>query len=218
MHADKSVILSQGPWAELPESLSCQLKELVRPTPYAKGSVLYRAGDPARGLFFVFEGLVGLFSGSEEGREHLLRIFGRGVCLGHRALVADEPHQGEARVLETSKIGLLEAERAHQLLRESPEFAAHMMKKLAVELRRAEHRLASAIEKQVAARIAETLIYLKDSFPDHRWTRNDIAYYSGSTGPTVIRTLAFFESEGLIQQEGRDIVIQDLKKLAEVAG
>lgn len=204
-------------WTFLPDSVICVLDELTQPKTYKKGSYLYMAEERPKGLFFVYHGLVGLSRTSEDGKEHLFRIFGKGLCLGHRALVGEEPYHASAKVLEDSMIGFVEADAVYKLLHENSEFARQMLKKLAKELRMAELRLAGSTNKQVSERVAEALIYLVADFPQHRWTRNEIADYCGTTAPTVIRTLAQFEDQGFIAQQGREIRILNRRALEDFA-
>ena len=204
-------------WKFLPDSVACVLDEVAVKKTFKKGTFLYHMGEEPKGLFFIFSGLVGLFNTSQDGKEHLFRIFGNGQCLGHRTLMAGETYHAAAKVLEPSEIGIVDASTTHDLLRTHHEFSLTMMKKLAIELGRAELRLAATTDKQVAARVAEAMLYLKETYPDHKWTRNEIAYYCGSTGPTVIRTLSDFESRGFIEQIGRDISILDREGLKSFA-
>lgn len=174
-------------------------------------------GEAPKGLFFVFEGLVGLYNTNEQGKERLLRIFGKGQCLGHRSLLAKDAYHANARVIEKSQIGFISSKKAMELLATNHEFCFKMLEKLAKELKHAELRLASSTESQVSERVAEAMLYLKETYPTHKWTRNEIAYYCGSTGPTVIRTLSDFEKKGIIKQEGRDILIVDKEELRKIA-
>ena len=204
-------------WDFLPESLACTLDEIAIQKTYKKGTFLYHMGEEPKGLFFIFSGLVGVFSTTESGNEHLLRIFGESQCMGHRSLLANENYHAGGKVLEDAVIGFVDAATVRTLINENSDFAQRMISKLAVELRRAEIRLAASSDKQVAERVAEAMLYLKIAFPEHKWTRNEIAYYCGSTAPTVIRTLADFEKRGFIEQHGRDISILDPESLKNFA-
>ena len=62
-------------------------------------------------------------------------------------------------------------------------------------------------------RIAEALLFLRENFQDKNWTRKEISEWAGTTTETVIRTLADFEKEGLIEQTGRLITISKRDKL-----
>lgn len=204
-------------WKFLPDSVACELDKVAVVKSYKKGTFLYHMGDTPKGLFFVFNGLVGLFNTTKNGKEHLFRIFGNDQCLGHRSLMAHESYHAGAKVLENAEIGFIDSDTTHRLLKENHEFSLKMMQKLAVELRRAELRLAASVDQQVAERVAEAMLYLKETYSDYKWTRNEIAHYCGSTGPTVIRTLANFEKQGFIEQLGRKISIIDHESLREFA-
>jgi CRP-like cAMP-binding protein len=204
-------------WKFLPDSVACVLDEVAVKKSFKKGDFLFHMGEKPRGLFFIFKGLVGTFNTSQDGKEHLFRIFGNGQCLGHRTLMAGGQYNAAAKVLEASEIGIVDTQTTFELLRKNHDFSLTMMKKLALELGRAEQRLAAATDRQVAERVAEAMIYLKETYPDHKWTRNEIAYYCGSTGPTVIRTLSEFEKKGFIEQVGRDISIKDKEALRSFA-
>jgi len=76
------------------------------------------------------------------------------------------------------------------------------------------HRISSnsAIE-----RIAEALLFLREHFHEKNWTRKEISEWAGTTTETVIRTLADFEEEGLINQTGRLITILNREALLQKA-
>jgi CRP-like cAMP-binding protein len=61
------------------------------------------------------------------------------------------------------------------------------------------------------------VLYLREVFPEHQWTRREIAEFCGSSTPTVIRTLAKFEAEGILRQHGRKIEIVRREALLELA-
>jgi CRP-like cAMP-binding protein len=177
---------------------------------YKRGDHIYKASEAPLGLYFIKSGLVSLVMGGESGSELLLRLFKPGQILGHRALFAHEKYHASAIALESTTILFLSQPDVKSLIRNQCDLAETLLNLLAVDLRIAEEKLLSLTEKDVTTRIAETLIYLKEMFPDHNWTRQEIANYCGSTAATVIRTLSKFEEDGLIEQNGRQISI--LKK------
>lgn len=181
--------------------------------PFKRGHAVYRTGDQPQGLYLVETGLVGLVMIGEKGQEHLVRLFKPGQIFGHRSLFAKEPYYGTATALEGTQVRFLEKKLVRELLQNSPELAEYLLETLSREMRRAEQKQVSLSEKDVTARIAETILYLKELKPDHVWTRQEIADYCGSTAATVIRTLAYFENQKWIAQEGRAIIIQNREAL-----
>jgi CRP-like cAMP-binding protein len=61
------------------------------------------------------------------------------------------------------------------------------------------------------------LFFLRDNFEEKNWTRREIGEWAGTTPETVMRTLADFENQGMIQQQGREIHIIDRKRLLDAA-
>lgn len=184
---------------------------------YKRGAFLYQIGEEPTGIYFVASGLVGLTLVGISGREHLLRLCKRGQFLSHRSLLASEPYHASAVSLENSEIYFVPKKEFFEIYERYPSGCKPIVQSLARELRQAEIRFASMSDKDVTARIAETLIYLKNVYPDHAWTRREIAELCGSTTSTVIKVLARFESTKIISQDGRAIVISDAEALLTVS-
>jgi CRP-like cAMP-binding protein len=85
------------------------------------------------------------------------------------------------------------------------------------ELRAAEGRLCAHSDKNAAERVAEAVLFLREKFPSQNWTRKEIAEWAGTTPETVMRSLADFETRGLIEQVGRKINILDRSALVKEA-
>lgn len=200
-------------WNKLSEKVKQQFLRSIEQKKYSRGESIYQAGEPPQGLYFIEEGLVGLVMAGSAGQEHLVRLFSGGSFLGHRSLFSDEIHHASSRALEKTKILFLSKEKCFEIMKEQPDLSFVIISALGKQLRLAEEKLVSMTENDVAARIAEALVYLKELHPEHHWTRQEIADFCGSTAPTVIRVLGRFEEAGLIQQQGRDIIILNKKAL-----
>lgn len=199
-------------------------QEITAPFPVRtlnRGEIVFRQGELARGIFALESGLVGLFGLAVSGREMLYTLFRTGQLLGHRAYFSGQPHLSEARALVPVQIRFVPARDLEQLLRDQPDFTRGLLSEMASLIGTFGQRLADAADKPAPARIAATLLYLKDFAPRHRWRRSDIADYSGSTAPTVVRTLRELEELGLLQLRGREIQIRDnsgLRRWIESSG
>ncbi len=178
-----------------------------------RGDVIYRAGETPQNIYFVESGLVGLGLWGESGKDHLVRLFREGQIFGHRSLLAQENYHATATVIDESYVRVLSKEQMRERMKGNCDLAEKLLETLAKELRQAESRQLLLSEKDAPARIAEAVVYLKELHPEYYWTRQEIADFCGTTTPTVIRTLAKFVDEGLLQQEGREIIIIDKKRL-----
>lgn len=180
-----------------------------------KGEVIYHEGDNPKNIYFLKEGLIGLFYISESGKESFLRIFSPKNVFGHRSFFADEPYHASSIALRNSEIYVIPQDSCNKLCLNEPHFLKLMAKGLAQDLRRAEHRMSDLSDKSVNVRIGEALIYLKNKYSNQVWTRKEIAEYTGSTPETVTRVMTSLEDAGLIEKKGRDFNILDEDKILD---
>lgn len=183
---------------------------------YKKKTTVYHSGEEPQGIYFIKSGLVGLILNSENGTEHLLRLFRPGQFFGHRSLFAEEKYHASAICLENSEIAFVEKKSLLQEIEKNPILALTFLKGLSIELRNCEIHRVTLTEKEVIQRAAEAIVYLMELAPEHKWTRQEIAEYCESTPTTIIKTLAKLEEMHLIQQDGHRIKILDRNGLLEL--
>ena len=181
---------------------------------FKRGENIYQASDKPKGIYFIEQGLVGLLIiGSESGKEHLLRFFKTSQFFGHRSLFSDEDYHGNTIALEPTKIRLVHKNVILHVLENFPILYKEITGVLAKELRRCENQRVMILENQILSRTAQAIIYLKDIYPNHNWTRQEIANFCASTVSTIIKAMAELEDMGLISQKGRSIEIVDREGL-----
>lgn len=200
-------------WKNLPADVIKEVEKVVEKKVFNRGDVLYRADEEPRGIYFISKGLVGLVVFGLSGQEHLVRLYKCWQFFGHRALFAKEKYHATATALEETHVLFVNKDLLCELIRKHWEVSFSFLEVMAQDLRRAEQRIVSRSELDVTARVAESLVFLKDMYPHHRWTRKEIADFCGSTTPTVIKVMAKLEAEGLIEQIGRDIKILSREEL-----
>lgn len=176
---------------------------------FRRGERIYSAGESPTHLFAIESGLVGLTLVSPSGAEHLLRLFGAGNYFGHRSVLAQETYHADAMALEESQVKCVRVDELARVLGRDAEVSRDLLQQLARDLGRAERQRVDWLESDVHSRVAEAVVYLKERYGDHRWTRAEIASFCGSTVSTVIKTLAKFEERGWIAQNGREIQVRD---------
>ncbi len=180
-----------------------------------RGEVIYHEGSPPDALYFVEDGLVGLFHVTESGKESFLRVFTKGDILGHRSYFAHEEYHASAIALTKTRLRMITKEKVDGFLQENPKLLYKLLELLAKDLGKAELRMASLVDKSANARIAESLVCLKLKYPNQTWTRKEIAEYSGSTLESVTRLMSQLAEEGLIVKQGRDFSFEDHNKILE---
>jgi CRP-like cAMP-binding protein len=177
--------------------------------------IFYQDNEPL-GLYTISSGLVKLEVTSVSGQNHTLRYLGAGSALGYRSLFANEKYQATAIAIEKTEICFIPKNTVMDIFKQHPEAALKILESLSKDLRQAEEKWTSQMDKDASERIAEALIFLQDHFQHQNWTRKEIAEWAGTTPETVIRTLAQFEQEGFVDQsQGRTIKLINKQKLIE---
>lgn len=184
---------------------------------FKKNQVIFREGDKPQGLFCISSGSVKLSRIDENGNEILLKVYIPGNIIGYRALFAHESYQATAIAHEDVEVCFVQESVLKNMMEKDLELALSFLKQMSQDIREYEARMASIVTKSVPQRVAEALLVLKRALPDSKWTRKEIAEWAGTTPETVIRTLAQFQEEGLIVQEGRSIQIQNKDLLSNIA-
>jgi CRP-like cAMP-binding protein len=144
---------------------------------------------------------------------------------GYRAHFADENFVTTAAAFEPSVIGYVPMETIDQLIRQNNALAIFFIKQLSVDLGIADARTVNLTQKHIRGRLAESLLFLKDSYGVEEdgftlsiyLSREDLASLSNMTTSNAIRTLSNFASERLIAIDGRKIKLIDEEKLKKIS-
>ncbi|HAN18555.1 MAG: Crp/Fnr family transcriptional regulator [Bacteroidetes bacterium GWC2_33_15] len=202
-----------------------QLKRNSSCTHYKKGDIIYKEGDKPTGLICLSKGKVKIYKEGVGGREQIVRMAKPVGFIGYRALFAEQNYIASAEAIEDCVICTIEKETLYQLLRKNSELSFNIIRSLASELGFSNNRTVTLTQKHIRGRLAESLIFLKDTYGFEEdgstirvyLSREDIANLSNMTTSNAIRTLSTFASEHIINLDGRKIKIIDLKSLERVS-
>jgi CRP-like cAMP-binding protein len=144
---------------------------------------------------------------------------------GYRAFFADENFVTTAAAFEPSTIGYVPMEVIDKLIRENNKLALFFIKQLSIDLGIADARTVNLTQKHIRGRLAESLLFLKDSYGLEEdgstlsiyLSREDLASLSNMTTSNAIRTLSNFASERLIAIDGRKIKLIDEERLKKIS-
>jgi CRP-like cAMP-binding protein len=111
------------------------------------------------------------------------------------------------------------------LLKENNELALFFIRQLSVDLGVSDERTVSLTQKHIRGRLAESLLFLKDTYGVEEdqctlsiyLSREDLANLSNMTTSNAIRTLSNFAAEKLITIDGRKIKIIEEDKLKKIS-
>jgi CRP-like cAMP-binding protein len=192
---------------------------------FKKGDIIFKEGDKPTGLICLAEGKVKIFKEGVGGREQIVRMARPIGFIGYRALFAEENYFSSAVALEDSLVCIIDKENLMKVMKNSTPLCLKILKMMAGELGFSNNRTVTLTQKHIRGRLAESLIFLKETygFEDDGITlkvylsREDIANLSNMTTSNAIRTLSAFASEKIIILDGRKIKIIDVPKLERVS-
>lgn len=187
---------------------------------FKKGSMLFKEGEPVKGIYLLYSGAVKVHKHWTDGKELVLRFTRTGDILGHRGLAAGDVYPVSATALEDSKACFITNSFLESTLKADHGFTYTLMQFYAAELQKAELRMRNLALMEVKGRIAGTLLELqavygtaKNKYIRVPVTRQDIAGYAGTTYETVFKFLKTLVASNTIQVAGKSIRINKPEKL-----
>jgi CRP-like cAMP-binding protein len=192
---------------------------------YKKGEIIFKEGDKPMGLMILAEGKVKIFKEGVGGREQIVRMAKPVGFIGYRALFAEENHTATAVAIEDCVSCIVDKESVYRVIRSNADLSMSIIASFASELGFSHDRTVTLTQKHIRGRLAESLIFLKNTYgyEDDGKTikiylsREDVANLSNMTTSNAIRTLSTFAQEGVISIDGRKIRILDLHKLERIS-
>ncbi|HEX5035184.1 MAG TPA: cyclic nucleotide-binding domain-containing protein, partial [bacterium] len=193
-----------------------QLEGLFRQRPTVKlkkKDILFQEGDTPNAVYFVSRGKIKVFRIHDDGKEFVTGVYGSGDFLGYVPLLQASDQIESAAAMEESEVCKIPKDDFLALVYKNRDVAARFLRLLAKGAVEQERQLLSLAYDTVKRRVAQALIRLGTRRISIQ--RDDLAGMAGTATETVIRCLSDLREEGLIQIEGRDILILDQAGLEE---
>jgi CRP/FNR family transcriptional regulator len=130
-------------FADLPANTREALDSLKTVSPCRQGSILFREGEAARGIFVLCEGRASVSVCSESGRRLALRVAGPGEVLGLSACLSSGSYEVTAETLDDAPVASIRREDLLRFLCHHHEACLQVAHLLSQDLHIAYHRLRS---------------------------------------------------------------------------
>ena len=192
---------------------------------YKKNEVIYCEGETPGSLMCLLNGKVKIYKDGVGGRSQIIRVIKNKEYFAYRAYFAQENFVTAAAAFEPCTICHIPMEAIVKLIMENAELAMFFIKQLSIDLGISDERTVSLTQKHIRGRLAESLIFLKDTYGVEEdgftlsiyLSREELANLSNMTTSNAIRTLSNFASEKLIAIDGRKIKLIDEEKLKKIS-
>ena len=205
---------------ELVNLSDCKTSHIIK-----KGEVIFEEGENVNGIYCIKDGICKLTKLSANGKDHIVKLVTKGELLGQRSMISDEPVNLSAIALEDMQVCFIPKSEVMGYFDKNNQFSMNVMKTICGDLKEADDHMVNLAQKTVKERLAETLLYLHDTFGENednslkiQLSRDELASIIGTANESCIRLLSDFKKLGLIELTGKKIVLKDinaLKKLAE---
>ncbi len=210
--------VSQDTLARLAEKV--ELREMRR------RQVVYLPGDPGQSVFFINGGRIKISKVTRDGKELTLAYRGPGEIFGELTIVEGGPREEMAEAMESALVTELDRGEFDKILRTESSVGYKLTKIVTQRRRELENKLEQLVFKDVNAKLAELLLRLaaEHGIEDSRGTlvaikitHQEMANLIGSTRETVSLTLSQFKKRGLIDNDGRKVILTDREGLKALA-
>lgn len=222
LHSLKSLPFFSG----LEEKVLKKIMSIGRELNFEKGAIIFMENVPLEGLHILKKGLVKIYKLSKEGREQILHIVNEGETFaGAPIFLHQAKYPAFAQALEPSSIVLISRDLLFGLIRKNPDISLKVLESFSNYL----NALVSLVDdlslKDVSRRLARFLLDLAKTkgkptrrgiVIDTKLTKQDIASQLGTVREVISRTLSRFQAKGLINLQGKFIIITNEAKLASL--
>ncbi|MFN3942023.1 MAG: Crp/Fnr family transcriptional regulator [Flavobacterium sp.] len=204
---------------ELIKIANCKTSYTVK-----KGEPIFEEGNLLNGVYCVKEGVCKMTKLSSNGKDQIVKLVKPGELLGQRSLISEEKANLSAVALEDMEVCFIPKTEIMEFFQKNNHFSMNMMRTICGDLKDSDDHMVSMAQKTVKERLAETLIYLEDTFGTQtdgslhiQLSREELAGMIGTATESCIRLLSEFNKNGWITLDGKKIKIAQKNALKKIS-
>nr|WP_262918604.1 Crp/Fnr family transcriptional regulator [Flavobacterium sp. HXWNR70] len=189
-----------------------------------KGEPIFEEGEVTNGVYCIKEGVCKMTKLSANGKDQIVKLVKSGEMLGQRSMISEEPANLSAIALEDMEVCFVPKAEIMQFFNQNNQFSLNIMRTICGDLKEADDQMVSMAQKSVKERLAQTLIYLEDTFGNNedgslriQLSREELAGIIGTATESCIRLLSDFNKSELIAISGKKIIIKNKKELRKLS-
>lgn len=192
---------------------------------FKRNELIYCEGETPSQMMCLLKGKVKIYKEGVGGRSQIIRMIKPIQYFGYRAYFAEEDYLTSAAAVELSTVCLIPMTIVKSMVTSNSQLSMFFIRQLSVDLGISDERTVNLTQKHIRGRLAESLLFLKDSYGLEEdgatlsiyLAREDLANLSNMTTSNAIRTLSTFVSERIIALDGRKIKIIDEERLHKIS-
>jgi CRP/FNR family transcriptional regulator len=194
------------------------------PRRFSAGEIIFGEGEPCAGLYVVESGHIRIFKTSSGGREQVLSVDGPGSSVAELPVFDGGNYPASVAAIDDAILLFLSKQDFQALCLAHPQVALKVLRVVGARLRRlvgiieelsfttVRHRLASYLLRMVGQEGKRTGGEVEIELPA---SNQELASQIGTVRELVSRNLSRLQGEGIVQVDGRRVLILDLRALEE---
>jgi len=189
---------------------------------FKKGETIKKQGTFMSHVISVNSGLAKLYLEGIEQRNAIIRIVKPTNFIGGPGIYLDQRHHFTVTALTDTTVCFIEVSVFKDIIEKNKTFALEFMKDFSKNILSVYNRLLFLTQKQMAGRMADTLIYLSEEiFESPKFTmyisRQDISELSGMSKDSAVKILREFQNDRTINLTENEMELLDLEKLHRIS-
>ncbi len=190
-------------------------------TRFTKGDAIYKEGEHSNKIYLILEGVVKSHKMDENGKELITALHKADDFLGFTSFMDTVPYQESATAVEDVELAGISKQHLKEVLGKSQNVSLELVNVLTDNISEIKEQLLQMAYSSVRKKTAQTIIQftqILNKKPNEaiKISRYDLASVAGIATESLIRTLSGFKKDNLIEIEGRNIKILDLKGLGDI--
>jgi CRP/FNR family cyclic AMP-dependent transcriptional regulator len=195
----------------LPPKLLEALGAVASTRAFARHAIIVSEGDETDSLYVLLAGRVRVFLSDAQGKEVTLNQLGPGEYFGEITLDGG-PRSASVMALEDTRCAVVKRSELVALVERQPEFALHMVRKLAHRVRGLTENVRSLALMDVYGRVARLLLELAEEQDGQlviaeALTHKEIASRVGASREMISRIFSDLNEGGYIRKDNGRLVI-----------
>lgn len=198
-----------------------------------EGDILFAEGEQPRGLYYIQNGCVKVVVNRKQSRgrttsaEYVTKLVGPGEYFGYKALIKGTSSTAIAKAIRPSVIWLYPKELIGTALSQSNPLLKLVLEQAVSDIEAYESNSQLHYLASVQERIAYQLVLMAEKFGvetpqgislNLKLTRNEFAQLASTINESLSRHLTEFKSEGMIELNGKEILIKNKEGLMKKSG
>lgn len=215
-------------FAELSEADVSLVMQIAQKRRYEGRRVIVRQGDADGDLYAVLRGHLKVTACDRHGHEIVMSLMQAGDVFGEIAFLDGGARSATVTSLDSCELLVIRRADFLLLLRRVPTISMALLNVMAKRIRRLSESAQDSAFLDVKSRLAKRLVDLADQFGTPlgsgqvalkvRLSQQELGDMVQATRESVNKCLREWAKEGIIQQNGRQLVIEDRQRLGALAG